>query len=107
MACAVTPGIDTPKLMLTVIWGVFGFHVVDLMTVQDRFNSQYFADNVVIPLTQEIFPGGRRAHIRRLNVHQDNCRVHFSKVAERFLTENDLLRVPHPPYSPDIAPSDS
>jgi hypothetical protein len=28
-------------------------------------------------------------------------------VAERFRIENDLLRVPHPPYSQDIAPSDS
>jgi hypothetical protein len=27
-------------------------------------------------------------------------------VAERFFTENDLLRVSHPPYSPDIAASD-
>jgi histone-lysine N-methyltransferase SETMAR len=36
----------------------------------------------------------------------DNCRVHFSKVAEQFLEANDILRILHPPYSPDLARSD-
>jgi hypothetical protein len=36
----------------------------------------------------------------------DNCRVHFSKVAEQFLESNDILRILHPPYSQDLAPSD-
>jgi histone-lysine N-methyltransferase SETMAR len=95
-----------PEVHVDLIWGVSGFHVVDLMTSQDRFNSQNFVDHVMIPLTQKIFPGGIRADVRRLTVRLDNCRVHFSKVAERFFTENGLLRVPYPPYSPDIAPSD-
>jgi hypothetical protein len=77
IACAATPGIDTPEFKLTVMWGVSGFHVVVLMTPQDRFNSQYFVDHVMIHLTQEIFPGGRRAHVRRLKVHLENCRVYF------------------------------
>jgi histone-lysine N-methyltransferase SETMAR len=36
----------------------------------------------------------------------DNCRASFSKVAEQFITENHIGRVPHPPYGPDLAPSD-
>jgi hypothetical protein len=34
--------IGTVKFMLTVIWGINGFHVIDLMPAQCRFNSQYF-----------------------------------------------------------------
>jgi hypothetical protein len=68
VACAVIPGINTSKFMLAIIWEVSGFHVVDLMTSQDRFDSQYFVDHVMIPLTQKIVPGRRRAHVRRLNV---------------------------------------
>jgi histone-lysine N-methyltransferase SETMAR len=37
----------------------------------------------------------------------DNCRVHFSKVTEQFSIEDQLVHVSHPPYSPDLAPSDS
>jgi histone-lysine N-methyltransferase SETMAR len=36
----------------------------------------------------------------------DNCRVHFSKATEQFITENHIERAPHPPYSPDLTPSD-
>jgi transposase len=36
----------------------------------------------------------------------DNCRVHFLKAIEQFITEYHLERVPHPSYSPDLAPSD-
>jgi histone-lysine N-methyltransferase SETMAR len=36
----------------------------------------------------------------------DNYRVHFSKAPEQFITENHIGRVPHPPYSPDLAPPD-
>jgi histone-lysine N-methyltransferase SETMAR len=36
----------------------------------------------------------------------DNCRVYFSKATQQFVTENHIGLVPHPPYSPDLAPSD-
>jgi hypothetical protein len=57
-------------------------------------------------LVQTVFPQGKTRYPRRLNVHLDSCRVHFSKVTEQSLIENQLLCVPHPPYSPDLAPSD-
>jgi histone-lysine N-methyltransferase SETMAR len=36
----------------------------------------------------------------------DNWRVHFSKATDQFITESHIGRVPHPPYSPDLGPSD-
>jgi hypothetical protein len=33
--------IGTQKFMLTVIWGIDGFHVVDLRTEQHNYNTQY------------------------------------------------------------------
>ena len=97
VATKTKPTISTPKFMLTVIWGVEGFHVVDLMTSQDRFNSRYFVEHVMVPLVQEIFPHGRNRRALRLHLHLDNCRVHFSKVSEQFLEANDILRILHPP----------
>jgi histone-lysine N-methyltransferase SETMAR len=98
--------IATRKFMLSVIWGIGGFHVIDLMTTQCSFNSEYFVNHVMVPLIDEIFPNGRNPHAPRLHVHLDNCRVHFSKATEQFFIQNHLLHVPHPPYSPDLAPSD-
>jgi histone-lysine N-methyltransferase SETMAR len=98
--------IGTKQFMLTVIWEVESFHVVDLMTSQRCSNSEYFVNHILALMVANVFPRGRISHTRRLQLHLDNCRVHFSKATEHFITENHIGRVPHPPYSPDLAPSD-
>jgi hypothetical protein len=91
--------------MLTVVWGVDGFHAVDQMTSQCSFNSEYFVSHVLAPMTAKIFPQKRIPYTRQLQLQLDKRRVHFSKATEQFITENHIVRVFHPPYSPDIAPS--
>ena len=39
-------------------------------------------------------------------LHHDNARAHAALLTRRVLTENNMTVVPHPPYSPDLAPSD-
>jgi transposase len=92
--------------MLTVIWGIDGFQVVDLMTEQHSDNTQYFLSHILEPLLLAVFPEGRKLHSRQLSLHLDNCRVHRLKASENFLAENSIIRVRHPPYSLDLAPSD-
>jgi hypothetical protein len=101
----VDAAIGTAQFMLMAIWGVNGFHLLDLMPSQCRFNAQCFVKHIMAPLVQRVFPQGKTQYIPRLHVHLDNCRVHFSKVTEHFFIENQLLHVPHPSYSPDLAPS--
>ena len=38
--------------------------------------------------------------------HQDNAPVHNSILVTDFLTKMSIKTVPHPPYSPDLAPCD-
>jgi transposase len=76
------------------------------MASQRSFDSQYFVSNIMTKLVVNLFPQGRIPHARRLHLHLDNYRIHFSKVTEQFITQNQILSVSHPSYSPDIAPSD-
>jgi hypothetical protein len=85
--------IGTRKFMLAVMWGVDGFHVVDPMTSQRSVDSQYFVDNMMVPLVEKVFPKGRNRHARRLHVPSDNCRVHFPWFAEQFIAENHISRL--------------
>jgi hypothetical protein len=96
----------TKKFMLTIIWGVDGFHAVILMTSQRSLNSEYFVSHVLAPMVAKVFPRGRIPRTRQLQLHLDNCRVHFSKATEQFIIENHIGRAPHPSYSLDLAPSD-
>ena len=38
-------------------------------------------------------------------LHHDNAPAHAALLTQRFLTNNNMTVVPHPPYSPDLAPS--
>jgi hypothetical protein len=90
--------IATQKCMLIVIWGINGFHVVDLMNERHSYNTQYLLSQILKPLLLAVFPDSRNPHSRRLNLHPDNCRVHHSKASEHFFAENHIIRVLHPPY---------
>jgi histone-lysine N-methyltransferase SETMAR len=98
--------IRTPKFMLTLVWGIDGFHVVGLMTEQHSYNTQSFLSYILEPLLFTVFPDGRKPHSHRLSLHFDNCRVHRSKAPQNFFAENSMMRISHPLYSPDLAPSD-
>jgi hypothetical protein len=39
-------------------------------------------------------------------VHADNARQHTAKLLTQYFNENRMKSAPHPPPSPDIAPSD-
>jgi histone-lysine N-methyltransferase SETMAR len=41
-----------------------------------------------------------------LLVHADNARPHTAKSSTQYFNENRMKSVLHPPYSPDLAPSD-
>jgi len=38
-------------------------------------------------------------------LHHDNVPTHTSLVVREFLTRNNMITVPHPAYSPDLAPA--
>ena len=98
--------ISISKIMFTIIWGVYGFYVIDMLPNDCKYNSQYFIDNILqklIEKDQEIWP---RKSNHKIWIHIDNCSVHNSMATENFINKSHFKRAPHPPYSPDIAPSD-
>jgi hypothetical protein len=70
-------------------------------------NNAYFVTNVLIPLEEAISPQGKAPLERRFVIYFDNCSIHASRVSTDWLEEYDIVRMPQPPYSPDLAPSDS
>jgi transposase len=43
---------------------------------------------------------------KQLIIHHDNAPTHRSFKVSQFLAKNSMTVVPHPPYSPDLAPCD-
>ena len=94
------------KVMVTIFWGINGICVLDTLTSTERMNSQYFINNILVKITKsDIYKKVKNAK-KRLIIHMDNCPVHKSNASSQFLSQNGFFVAPHPPYSPDLAPSD-
>ena len=49
---------------------------------------------------------GKRPALGQWHFHQDNAPVLYSILVKNYLTKMSIKTVPHPPYSPDLAPCD-
>ena len=95
----------TKKVMATVFWDTDGVIHIDYLPRGTTMNGQYYADLLV--RLRESIKEKRRGKIRRgVLLQQDNAPVHSSKVAMQSVRDCGFELLPHPPYSPDLAPSD-
>jgi transposase len=90
------------KIMVTIACNPLGFPLIVALPKGRTFNAEYYRDNGLAALSQ-FQPEDDR---RKLVVHADNERVHTAQKCRTICEENRLWLAPHPPYSPDLAPSD-
>jgi histone-lysine N-methyltransferase SETMAR len=97
--------IQSKKFMLTIVWNPSGFHLINILAKGCTFNSTHYITEILSPLADWRLTeaGGCK---RKLIVHADNARPHVARQTIGFLEQNGMKRGPHPPYSPDLAPSD-
>jgi histone-lysine N-methyltransferase SETMAR len=98
--------INADKVMLTVFWSPLGFAVVEVLAKKKTFTSDYFCETICTKLVTCAPEETRRVGGRQLTVHMDNASPHRSKQTTEFMRKSRLISAPHPPYSPDLAPSD-
>jgi histone-lysine N-methyltransferase SETMAR len=97
--------VQSPKLMPTIVWNPSGFHIVKALSKGGKFSAQYHTNNILIALSDWRRLSGERSPNKGW-VHPDNARPHNVKVSTHFIALNRMKEVLHPPYSPDLAPSD-
>ena len=97
--------ISSQKVMITVFWNPNQIVLVDALPKGDKFNSLYFTNNILENLTT-FGCGFPATNGKRLNVHVDNARPHTSKNTIRYMETHGMKKVPHPAFSPDLAPCD-
>ena len=56
--------------------------------------------------TSRTGPASPTAHCRRWVLHHDNAPAHTALSIREFLAKKNIPILPHPPYSPDLAPCD-
>lgn len=93
------------KVMASVFWDAKGVIMVDYLPKGETINSAYYS-TLLRRLREEIKqkrPGLLR---KKVLFHQDNARVHTSVESMAQIRDCGFELLPHPAYSPDLAPSD-
>jgi histone-lysine N-methyltransferase SETMAR len=92
--------------MVTIFWSPLGFPILGALGKRKTFTSYYFCETIAPKFVECAPMGSRQARGERLTIHMDNPSPHRSKQTTEFLSSLPVISAPHPPYSPDLAPSD-
>lgn len=98
--------ISEPKFMFTIFWNPWCFFIINVLPPSQKFNSEYFINQILKPLGEKLYPNGRKKYSKKYSLHFDNAKPHTSLKTKNFISNSELSQLPHPPYSPDIAPID-
>ena len=99
-------GFRSRKRLFTIFFNSQGPMCVDVMPQQSTITAQYYTDQVlpqVLEHQAKFAPTRRRS---RLLLHHDNAAPHKARLSVQFLEQQGITLLPHPPYSPDLAPCD-
>jgi hypothetical protein len=94
--------IGDSKMMVTIIWSLQGFHLIDALPKSQKFNASYYIDMILQSLFENRPTGPGPGFI----IHADNARPDTARKTLKFCRENRLGMAPYLPYSPDLKPSD-
>lgn len=93
------------KVLATVFWDARGIILIDYLQQGRTITGEYYA-NLLDQLKDCVLE--KRPHLSKKKIFflQDNAPPHTSKVAMSKIAEIGFELIAHPPYSPDLAPSD-
>jgi histone-lysine N-methyltransferase SETMAR len=90
-------------MIVTIVWNPHGFYLIDALPKVQTFNEICYV-NIILRSILEDRSSGPGAG---LMIHADNTKPHTARKILNFFRENHLGIALHPPYSPDLQPSDS
>ena len=92
--------------MVTVFFRTTGVVHISRMPKKTTIAAQQYLDEVMIPLIDTLEAERPKAGLQRMFLHHDNARSHVAKKVTEYLKSTAIRLMPHPPYSPDLAPCD-
>ena len=95
-----------PKTMIVVFWNIHGPLVVEAIPKGKSATGEYFRDAVIAEICNSKAFEQAQEQEKDFFVHMDNAPIHKAETVTVEMDQFGLLRAPHPPYSPDLAPSD-
>ena len=101
------PNIHASKIMLCIWWDQLGVVYYELLSPSETITGAVYRTQLMrlSRALKEKRPQYAKRHDKVILQH-DNARPHVAKVVQTYLETLKWEVLPHPPYSPDIAPCD-
>ncbi|MEE4247654.1 MAG: transposase [Kangiellaceae bacterium] len=82
--------------------------VVAMVKLQDQatVTARWYVEECLPVVISSVTERAPRTGMRGRRLHHDNAPAHTAAVTRQFLDQNGIRTLPHPPYSPDLAPCD-
>ena len=93
------------KVMASVFWDADGILLIDYLQKGQTINGTYYA-SLLTQLWEKIKIKRPGKLTKGVLFHLDNTPVHKSVIAMAAIHDCGFKLIEHPPYSPDLAPSD-
>ena len=93
------------KDMASVFWDVEGILFIDYLEKGKTITGEYYS-NLLTRLDEKMCEKGSGLQKKKIIFYQDHAPAHKSVLAMGRLTDLHYELLEHPPYSPDLAPSD-
>ena len=97
--------LSAKKIMATIFWDCRGILLIDFKERNTTVNGAYYA-SLLLKLRDAIKEKRRGMLSHGVRLLHDNAPVHTAVVAKAAVKECGFKEIDHPPYSPDLAPSD-
>ena len=94
------------KVMATVFWDIKGVLLLDFLERNHTVTGQHYSDQLEEQLHPSIRSKRRGLLSKGVMLQHDNARAHTANVTSSTITKLGWEVLVHPPYSPDLAPSD-
>lgn len=104
--CFEAKTLQKKKFTLTIAWGAQGILCVDGCTGENRINSKYFCSKILKRCKEWCDNRRKGRGVNSYIFHMDNAPCHKSRMTLDYMAENNIARMVHPAYSPDLSPCD-
>jgi histone-lysine N-methyltransferase SETMAR len=81
-----------------------GFVSIEFLLQGQKYNSQFFTETIPPSLVARLSVRRPKLKATAAHLHLDNAKPHDARLSIEKMDEYGFIRVPQPPYSPDLAP---
>jgi histone-lysine N-methyltransferase SETMAR len=102
----VKPDLHTKKIMLCIWWDMSGVSYFDLLDINETITADVYSQQ--LQRLNEVLLQKRStlANQKDVILLHDNSRSHVAKLTQQKIEQLGWEVLPHPPWSPDLSPTD-